>query len=114
MTKSGTMADAASARGAFAEIKRSVAKMDEIKVAHMAAMSAEMRAKVARMMSQMKPEMDADKAAVKEHLDALETALQMDMPEARVVGKHANELVYQLEKMSAYEKKMTMSGKKPM
>ena len=69
---------------------------------------------MARMVSRIKPEMDADKAAVKEHLDALETALQMDMPEARVVGKHANELVYQLEKMSAYEKKMTMSGKKPM
>lgn len=114
MAKVGKLEDVALARNAFAEIKRSMAKMDEIHQTHMATMSAEMRAKMEPMMLKMKPKMDAEKAAMKEHIDALEKALQMDMPDARVVGKHASELVLKLEKMSAPDKKMTMSGKKPV
>ena len=114
MTKNGKLEDVALARNAFAEIKRSMEKMDGIHQTHMASMSAEMRAKMEPMMAKMKPKMDADKAAMKEHIDALEKALQTDAPDGLVVQKHAAELVLQLEKMSAPEKKMNMAGKKPM
>lgn len=110
MAKDGKLADVELARNAFAEIKRGMEKMDEIHQAHMGKMSAEMREKMKPMMEKMQTE----KAAVKEHITALEKALQATTPDASEVEKHAGALVEQMEKMKMPDKKMNMSDKKKM
>jgi gas vesicle protein len=104
MTKDGKLEDVELARNAFAEIKHSMEKMDGIHQAHMSKMSAEMSEKMKPMMEKMQ----ADKTAVKEHILALEKALQADAPDALEVQKHAAALVLQLEKMDKPDMKMKM------
>lgn len=114
MTKDGRFGDLEVARNAFAEIKHCMDQMDMIHRMHMSGMSKEMADNMKPMMAEMKSKMSADKAAVFEHIAALERAFQMDTPDANEVQKHAAELVMALEKMMPPEKKMDMSGKKPM
>lgn len=104
MTKAGKLEDVELARNAFAEIKHSMEKMDGIHQAHMSKMSAETSEKMKPMMEKMQ----ADKTAVKEHILALEKALQANAPDALEVQKHAAALVLQLEKMDKSEMKMKM------
>lgn len=104
MAKGGKLEDVELARKAFAEIKRSMEKMDDMHQSHMSKMSAEM----SEMMKPMMEKMQAEKAIVKEHILALEKALQADAPDALEVEKHAAALVLQLEKMDKSDKKMKM------
>ena len=113
-TADGKFADLEVARNAFAEIKHCMDQMDMIHRMHMSGMSKQEMDKMQPMMAEMKPKMDAEKAAVSGHIAALEMAFQMEMPNAAEVHKHASELVMAFEKMMPPEKKMDMSGKKPM
>jgi len=113
-TKDGKFADLEVARNAFAEIKHSMDQMQMIHRMHMSGMSKEMMDKMKPMMAEMKTKMDAEKAAIFEHIAALERAFQLDTPDAADVNKHAAELVMAMEKMMPPAKKMDMSGKKPM
>lgn len=106
MTKEGKLEDVELARNAFAEIKRSAEKMEELHMTHMSKMSPEMRVKMKPMMEKMQ----AEKSALREHIFALEKALQADTPEVSEVEKHAAAIVGQLEKMKMPDKKMDMSG----
>lgn len=110
MSRDNKLEDVELARNASAEIKRGMEKMEEIQQSHMGKMNAEMREKMMPMMEKMQ----AEKAAVKEHILALEKALQADVPDAREVEKHAAALVSQLEKPKMQDKKMDMSDKKKM
>ena len=104
MTAGGKLEDVGLARNAFAEIEHSMEKMEEIHQSHMGKMSVEKQDMMKPMMEKMK----ADKAIVKEHILALEKALQADAPDAMEVNKHATALVLQLEKMDMSDKKMKM------
>lgn len=110
MAKDSKLADVELARNAFAEIRRGMEKMEEIHQAHSGKMSAEMREKMKPMMEKMQ----AEKAAMNEHILALEKALQMGAPDAKEVEKHAAALVEQMEKMKMPEMKMDMRDKKKM
>ena len=83
-------------RAAFAEIKRSMDKMDEIQKTHMAAMG--------KMDAAMMEKMDAEKAAVKRHLQSLESALGASAPNAQEIEMHSAALLMKLEKMGMPEK----------
>lgn len=107
MASSGKIEDAGLARNAFAEIKRSMEKMEEIHQAHMSKMSAEMREQMKSMMKKMQ----AEKAAMSDHIVALEKVLQADSPNPQEVEKHAAALVSQFEKIGMPEKKMAMPAK---
>ena len=104
MTKDGKLEDVELARNAFAEIKHSVEKMDEIHQSHMGKMSAEKH----EMMKPMMEKMQAEKAIVNGHITELEKALQVAIPNAMEVNKHSTALVMQLEKMDKSDKKMKM------
>ena len=104
MTAGGKLEDVESARNALAEIKHSMEKMDEIHQAQMGKMKPEMMT----MMKPMMEKMQAENMLVKEHITALENALQVAAPNAMDVNKHAAALVMQLEKMDKSDKKMKM------
>lgn len=104
MTAGGKLEDVDLARNAFAEIKHSMEKMDDIHKTQMGKMSAEKLEMMKPMMEKMKAENDI----VKAHCHALEKALQADAPNAMEVNKHAAALVSQLEKMDKSDKKMKM------
>ena len=104
MSAGGKLEDVDLARNAFAEIKHSMEKMDEIHQVQMGKMKPEMMT----MMKPMIEKMKAENMLVKEHIAALENALQVAAPNAVEVNKHAAELVMQLEKMDKSDKKMKM------
>jgi hypothetical protein len=109
MSNGGKLEDVDLARNAFAEIKRSMEKMDEVHQSHMKMMKPDMMT----MMKPMMEKMQAENMLVKEHIAELEKAFETTTPNATDVNKHAAELVMQLEKMSMPDKKMkAMSGKK--
>ncbi len=110
MAKDGKLEDVELARNAFAEIKRSAEKMEGIQKDHMSKMDPKMMEKMKPMMEKMQ----AEKAAMKEHILALEKALQANAPDAKELEKHAAALVEQLEKMKMPDKKMDMSDKHKM
>lgn len=91
------------ARAAVAELRHDLDAMEAIRMKHMDAMSADMKTKMKAMMEKM----EKDQAMVKEHVIALETAVQADKPDAKQVAMHANDLVKQfgmMDKMSAKKK----------
>ncbi|CAN5272422.1 hypothetical protein BH10ACI1_BH10ACI1_23460 [soil metagenome] len=104
MTAGGKLEDVELARNAFAEIKHSMEKMGEIHQSQMGKMKPEMMT----MMKPMMEKMQAENMLVKEHITALENALQVAAPNALDVNKHAAALVMQLEKMDKSDKKMKM------
>jgi hypothetical protein len=83
------------ARAAVAELRHDLDSMQAIHAKHMAAMSADMKAKMKAMMEKMEKE----QAMVQEHVVALESAVQVDNPNARQVAMHANDLVKQFRMM---------------
>lgn len=104
MTTGGKLEDVELARNAFTEIKHSLEKMDEIHQSQMGKMKPEMMT----MMKPMMEKMQAEQAVVKGHILELEKALQVAIPNAMDVNKHAAALVMQLEKMDKSDKKMKM------
>ena len=114
ITKEGKFPDVEIARNAFAEIKHCMDQMESIHKSQMGKMSPEMSATMKPMIAEMKPKMDVEKAAINDHIAALQQAFQTDAPDAANVQKHAAALVTVLEKMMSPAKKMDMSGKKPM
>ncbi len=104
MSAGGKLEDVDLARNAFAEIKRSLEKTDDIHKSHLDKMKPEMMTMMKPMMEKMK----AENMLVKEHVLALEKTLQADKPDASEVNKHAAALVMQLEKMDMSDKKMKM------
>jgi hypothetical protein len=77
------------ARAAVAELRHNLDAMEALHQKQMAGMSAEMKEKMKMMMEKM----DKDRAMVKEHVSALETAVRADKPDAKQVAMHANDLV---------------------
>lgn len=104
MTAGGKLEDVDLARNAFAEVKHSMEKMDDIHKTQMGKMSAEKL----EMMKPMMEKMMAENMPVKEHFLALEMAFEADQPDAPEINKHAAALVLQLEKMDMSGKKMKM------
>ena len=92
------------ARTALVEIKNGAAMIDSIHQKHEAAMSAEMRQKMAMMMEKM----SKDQTALKEHIAALETLLESDAPHLNDVQMHSAAIVSQFEKMKMSDGKMKM------
>ena len=107
MTSDGKIENVDLARAAFAEIKRSTEKMEEIQKSHMSSMD-KMDAAMTEKMKPMVEKMEAEKAALKVHLLALEKALQANAPNASDVEMHAAVLLLKFEKMNKPEKKMEM------
>jgi hypothetical protein len=91
------------ARAAVAELRHNLDAMEALHQKHMAGMSAEMKEKMKMMMEKM----DKDRAMVKDHVAALETAVRADKPDAKQVAMHANDLVKHFAMMK-------MTGKKKM
>ena len=107
MTSDGKIENVDLARAAFAEIKRSVDKMEEIQKSHMSSMG-KMDAAMTEKMKPMMEKMEAEKAALKGHVLALEKALQANAPNASDVEMHAAVLLLKFENMNKPEKKMEM------
>ena len=107
------------ARAAVAELRHNLDAMDAIHQKHMDTMSDEMKAKMKMMMEKM----DKGQATTKEHVIALETAVQSDQPDSKQVEVHTRALLKHFGMMSTMhggtpnkkkiimKKKMTM---KPM
>ncbi|MEP7149423.1 MAG: hypothetical protein ABI857_11130 [Acidobacteriota bacterium] len=107
MASGGKLEDVELARNAFAEIKRGMEKMAEIQKDHMSKMDPKMMEKMKPMMEKMQ----AEKAAMKEDILALEKALQANAPDAKEVERHAAAIVERMEKMKMPEMKMGMPDK---
>jgi hypothetical protein len=98
------------ARAAVAELRHDLDAMESIHQKHMDAMTNEMKAKMAMMMENM----GKGQAMVKEHVIALETAVQADKPDAKEVAMHANDLVKHFGMMSGMSTKMAAKKKMPV
>ena len=107
MSSDGKIEDVDLARNAFAELKRSMEKMDEIHKLHMSKMG-KMDATMMEKMKPMMEKMDAEKAAVSGHIKALEKALQLNSPNPQEVEMHTAALILQFEKMKMPNDKMKM------
>jgi hypothetical protein len=98
------------ARAAVSELRHNLDVMEALHQKHMAGMSDEMKAKMKMMMDKM----EKGQAKVKEHVTALETAVQAAKPDGKQVAMHANDLVKHFAMMmkpaaqKAGTKKMTM------
>ncbi len=110
MASGGKLEDVELARNAFAEIKRGMEKMEEIQKDHMSKMDPKMMEKMKPMMEKMQ----AEKAAMKEDILALEKAFQANAPDVKEVEKHATAIVERMEKMKMPDMKMDMKDKKKM
>lgn len=101
--------DAEFARAAVAELRHNLDVMEALRQKHMDAMSPEMKTKMKMMMDKM----NKGQTMVKEHVIALEIAVQADKPDAKQVAMHANDLVkhFGMMKMMPARK---MAGKKKM
>ena len=107
MTADGKIEDINMARAAFAEMKRSLEKMDEVHTMHMSMMP-KMDTAMTERLKPMMEEMEAEKAALKGHVTSLETALQANSPNAQEIEMHTAAILLRLEKMDMPEKKMAM------
>ncbi len=113
LSSDGKIQDVDLARNAFAELKRSMEKMDEIhksQMSKMGKMSPEMMEKMKPMMEKMA----AEKVAVLVHINALEKALQSNSPNSQEVEMHSAALVMKFEKMKMPGEKMKMSDNHKM
>lgn len=103
MSSDGKIEDVDLARNAFAELKRSMEKMDEIHKSQMSKMG-KMDAAMMEMMKPMMEKMNAEKAAAMVHIMALEKALLSNSPNAQEVEMHSATIVMQFEKMKMPDK----------
>ncbi|MDI1240953.1 MAG: hypothetical protein PSX80_03405 [bacterium] len=107
MSSDGSIQNVDLARAAFAEVKRSLEKMEEVHQIHkstMGKMDPAMMEKVKPMMEKM----EAEKALLKGHIQALESVMQSGTPRAHEVEMHAAAMLLRLEKMNKPEMKMPM------
>ena len=93
--KSQTL-DAEAARATVAELRHNLDAMEALHQKHMQMMTAEMQTKMQTMMQ----DMDKNREMLKEHVTALETAVQAEKPDATQVRTHTTALVNQLQRMS--------------
>lgn len=107
MSASGKIDDVELARAAFGEVKRSIEKMDEIHKMHMSKMG-KMDSAMMEKMKPMMAKMEADKAALMGHVQALDNALQANSPSAPEIEMHAAAILLRLQKAAMPEKKMEM------
>lgn len=103
MSSDGKIEDVDLTRNAFAELKRSMEKMEEIHKSQMSKMG-KMDAAMMEMMKPMMEKMNAEKAALMVHVTALEKALQSNSPNAMEVEMHSAAIVMQFEKMKMPDK----------
>lgn len=99
------------ARAAVAELRHDLDALEAIHAKHMDGMSPEMKTKMKARMDKMVK----GQAMIKEHVIALETAVQAGQPDAKEVAMHANDLVKHFAMMDtgpaskkAGKKKMAM------
>ena len=92
------------ARSSVAELRHNLDAMEAIHQKHMATMSDEMKAKMKMMMDKM----EKGQATTKEHVTALEKAVQSDQPDSKQVAMHAGALLKHFAMMSKMD-----GGKKP-
>lgn len=99
--------DVEAARASVAELRHNLDAMEALHQKHMQMMTAEMKSKMQTMMQNM----DKHREMLKEHVTALETAVQAEKPDATQVRTHATALVNQLQQISKMHggksKKMT-------
>jgi hypothetical protein len=99
--------DVEAARATVAELRHNLNAMEALHQKHMQMMPAEKQAKMQSMMQNM----DKHRGMLKEHVTALETAVQADKPDINQVQTHATALVNELEQISKMHggksKKMT-------
>jgi hypothetical protein len=107
ISSDGTIENIHITRAAFSEVKRSIEKMDEIHKMHMSTMG-KMDAAMMEKMKPMMEKMEAEKASVRGHIQALESALNGNAPSALEIEMHAATLLMKLEKMGRPETKMQM------
>lgn len=107
MTKDGKFENLDLVRSAFSEIKRNVDGARRIRSEHMSGMDASMREKMKPMMEKMQ----SNSAAISSTMQALGSALASGSPDAREIGKLAQELASQLEMQPADGMKMKMDMK---
>lgn len=98
------------ARATVAELRHSLDAMEALHQKHMGMMSAEMQTNMKTMMEKM----EKDRTMVKDHVAALETAVQVDKPDSKQVASHANALLKQLGMMSRMGTVKPASKKSPM
>ncbi|MEP6703764.1 MAG: hypothetical protein ABJB34_03060 [Acidobacteriota bacterium] len=98
MSSNGKIEDIELARNAFGEIKRSLDAMEAIHTTHMAKMG-KMDAAMTEKMKPMMEKMEAEGAAMKQHMTMLGTALQANSPDAQDISMHAGWLLLKLGKM---------------
>lgn len=107
MSSDGSIQNVDLARAAFAEIKRSLEKMEEVHQIHKSTMG-KMDPAMMEKMRPMMEKMEAEKAALKGHIQALEAAMQGGAPRAQEVEMHTAAILLRLEKMNRPEMKMPM------
>ena len=98
MASGGKIENLEMARMALAEIKRSSAQMEAAHKLHMNSMP-KMDAAMMEKMKPMMEKMEAEKAALAVHIEALDGVLQGSSPNARDVEMHAAALLMRIEKM---------------
>lgn len=88
------------------EIKRSSKMMDEVHQDHMSKMKSEnkMNAEKMKKMAPMMEKMKKQKAALKDHITALEKSVEADSIDRKEVEKHSSAIVEMLEKKKMKEK----------
>ena len=109
MSSDGKIENIELARNAFAEVVRSLARVDEIQKMHMASMG-KMDAAMMEKMKPMMAKMEAENALVKMHITMLERALNAPTPDANEIAMHTAFLLLKFEKTNMPEK-MDMGGK---
>lgn len=95
--------DVEAARATVAELRHNLDAMEALHQKHMQMMTPEMQTKMQTMMQ----DMTKNERMLKEHVTALETAVQTEKPDATQIRTHATALLNQLEQMSK------MHGSKP-
>jgi hypothetical protein len=88
--------DVEAARATVAELRHNLDAMEALHQKHMQMMTPEMQTKMQTMMQ----DMTKNQGMLKEHVTALETAVQTQKPDATQIRTHATALLNQLEQMS--------------
>lgn len=107
------------AKAMVGEIKRSSKMMDEVHQDHMSKMNSEKKMSAVKMkkMAPMMEKMKKQKAALKDHITALEKSVEADSIDRKEVEKHSSAIVEMLEgkmKMNKKHKGKMKMNKKDM
>ena len=98
MSAGGQIEDIELARNTFAEIKRSLDRIEDIHTAHMAKMG-KMDVAMTETMKPMMDKMAAESAALKMYVTMLDKLLQAKTPDVREVEMHTAVILLRLKKM---------------